>query len=271
MKKAGIALSVLLLALCFVLFLSFDKIGSIWSQNVKKQSSARAREAAKVAPAVPGFPSFYKGIYLTSNSGKDFKKLQKYVSMAQEGRLNTLVIDVQDSRIKESAIPKQNIDYCIEKGFHTVARVVVFPDGLKKYPVDPQYIANKLAVAENACKLGFREIQFDYIRFNDHGILKKIPLKEKYAFIENFLRKARAHLKPYNVRIAADVFGRIPLNKHDPIGQRMEGLDEVADVICPMAYPSHYTWSKKLMSDPYTTVFITSKKAKERVTRAHIV
>ena len=73
------------------------------------------------------------------------------------------------------------------------------------------------------------------------------------------------------MKIAADVFGRIPLNSGDSIGQRMEGLDKVIDVICPMAYPSHYTWSEKLMSDPYYTVFLTSSKAKERVKQAEIV
>ena len=51
----------------------------------------------------------------------------------------------------------------------------------------------------------------------------------------------------------------------------MESLDKVIDVICPMAYPSHYTWSKKLQKDPYHTVYITSKRAKERTKKAEIV
>ena len=51
----------------------------------------------------------------------------------------------------------------------------------------------------------------------------------------------------------------------------MEGLDRVVDIICPMAYPSHYTWSRKLQNDPYHTVYITSQKADERTKQAEIV
>ncbi|HDP79347.1 MAG TPA: hypothetical protein ENN21_00735, partial [Spirochaetes bacterium] len=68
-----------------------------------------------------------------------------------------------------------------------------------------------------------------------------------------------------------DVFGRIPLNRKDAIGQRMEGLDQVVDIICPMAYPSHYTWSERYIADPYHTVYITSKAGKDRLKHAEIV
>ena len=51
----------------------------------------------------------------------------------------------------------------------------------------------------------------------------------------------------------------------------MEGLDKVVDIICPMAYPSHYTWSKKLQHNPYHTVYMTSKKANTRTQSAEIV
>ncbi len=217
------------------------------------------------------FPSFYKGIYLTSDSGKQIKKLTYFLEMGKKSHLNAVVIDVQSSRMKTCVIPKENVDLCLKNGFHPIARVVVFPDGLRKYPVPESDLENKLKVAEEACANGFKEIQFDYIRFNDHGILKKLTLKEKYNFIEGFLSRARKRLEKYNVRIAADVFGRIPLNKQDSIGQRMEGLDRVVDVICPMAYPSHYTWSRKMMADPYYTVYLTSKKARERTKKADIV
>jgi len=124
---------------------------------------------------------------------------------------------------------------------------------------------------------GFREIQFDYIRFNDSPALRHVSKKTKYAFIESFLQKAKESLKEYNVKIAADVFGRIPLNNNDIIGQKMESLDKVVDIICPMAYPSHYTWKRKgrskyfLQHNPYYTVEWTSRRAKERTKNASIV
>ncbi|HNS82393.1 MAG TPA: putative glycoside hydrolase, partial [Methanolinea sp.] len=48
-------------------------------------------------------------------------------------------------------------------------------------------------------------------------------------------------------------------------------LDKVADIICPMAYPSHYSWSRKFYADPYYTVHETSTRAKLRSKNAMIV
>jgi hypothetical protein len=252
-----------------IVFFSIKTMDTIWSQNKDASGQEPVTELKKGADYK--FPDFYKGIYLTSESGKNLKKLTYFITRAKEAGMNTLVIDIQDSRYKECIIPKEYVDLCFKNGLHPIARLVVFPDGLKKYPVAPSAIQEKLALAESACKNGFREIQFDYIRFNDYGIIRHLTYQERYDFIEGFLGKAREHLKKYDVKIAADIFGRIPLNSRDEIGQRMEGLDRVVDIICPMAYPSHYTWSTKLMADPYHTVYITSKKAKERVKAAEIV
>ncbi|HPS57607.1 MAG TPA: putative glycoside hydrolase [Spirochaetota bacterium] len=217
------------------------------------------------------FPEFYRGIYLTVDSANKLAKLQTFVEMAKAAKINCFVIDVQSAKYAKCIVPAENVQYCKDNGIHPIARVVMFPDGLKNWPVSAEYIQERLDVAESACKNGFKEIQFDYIRFNDSSRNKALKNADRYAFIEGFISRAREQLKKYNVKIAVDVFGRIPLNVHDQIGQRMESLDKVADIICPMAYPSHYTWSKKLMKDPYYTVFITSKKAKERVKNAQIV
>jgi len=216
-------------------------------------------------------PQFYKGIYLNSQSGRDITILKNLITRAKDAGFNVVVIDVHNESSNKFLIPKENIDYVTAQGFYPIARIVMFPDGLKVYPIPEELIKGRLELAKKACEIGFREIQFDYIRFNDYGILKHVPLEERYKTVEGFLARAKSELLPYKVKVACDVFGRIPLNASDSIGQRMEGLDQVADVICPMAYPSHYTWSKKLMSDPYYTVFITGKRAKERTKNAEIV
>jgi len=251
-----------------IFILSIENIDNIWSQN--KKFFLKLGTATKVKSTYT-FPKFYKGLYLNSYSGKNRERFTYFIKMALKYNLNTLVIDVQDSRFNECTIPKEHIDWCLKKGIHPIARIVVFPDGLKSYPVTKQFIEEKLVLAETACKKGFKEIQFDYIRFNDYKILRHLSYQEKYDFIEGFLRKARSHLKKYRIKVAADIFGRIPLNRGDTIGQRMEGLDRVADIICPMAYPSHYTWSKKYQADPYYTVYLTSKRAHERTKSAEIV
>src|SRR3990172_7514498 len=217
------------------------------------------------------YPIFYKGFYLNSGSGGSMVKLKRHIERAKQAGLNTVVIDVQTPGMKSAVTPKEHVEYCLKMGFHPIARVVVFPEGLKEYPAPKELLENRLAVAEAACAAGFREIQFDYIRFNDHGVIGRVSLSQKYDYISGFLSTARARLSKYGVKIAADIFGRIPLNTDDNIGQKMEVFDRVVDVICPMAYPSHYTWSKKMMSDPYYTVHITSKRAKERASKSEIV
>ncbi len=259
MIRKGIIASVVIIAVAGVMFYL--------------QSSTNADELT-----LPGgsnkehkYPEFYKGFYLTSASGKNFEKLSGFINRARSAGLNTVVIDVQTSAMNRAVTPQKNVDFCIENGFHPIARVVMFPDGLKEYPVSAEFLEERLSLAEAACKAGFKEVQLDYIRFNDHGILKHLSIKEKYQIMKSIIAKFNDRLKKYNVRIAVDVFGRIPLNIDDPIGQKMEIFDEVADVICPMAYPSHYTWSKKMMSDPYYTVHLTSVKAKKRVKKSIIV
>lgn len=263
MKKALL----LVVPALLIVLVSLERIDNIWSQN---QDLLPSTKSAKKTNSYP-YPDFYKGIYLTSESGKSAAKLQYFIQKARAAHLNTVVIDVQNSRFVECAIPRENVEMCLRNGVHPIARIVMFPDGLKKYPVSESDLMAKFRIAESACEKGFKEIQFDYIRFNDYRVLRHLTLQQRYDFIEGTLARAREHLKKYDVKIAADIFGRIPLNKRDEIGQRMEGLDRVVDIICPMAYPSHYTWSAQLMADPYHTVFITSKRAKERTKNAEIV
>ena len=216
------------------------------------------------------FPKFYKGIYLNVGSARNISKLKKFVNDAQNSSINTFVLDVQSSRYKKCIVPSENVKYLKDNRIHPIARIVVFPAGLKYYPIPENVILDKLDIAESACKAGFHEIQFDYIRFNDSSALRHISKNQRYQIVEGFLDRAKKHLKKYDVKIAADVFGRIPLNRSDIIGQRMEGLDKVVDLICPMAYPSHY-WTNKLRNNPYHTVYITSHSAKKRTQNAEIV
>ncbi len=217
------------------------------------------------------YPEFYRGMYLNVSSANNMKKLQSLVAKARNAGINTMVLDVQSAKFVKCMVPASNVQYCKDNGIHPIARVVMFPDGLRKYPVPDSYIEDRISIAEDACKNGFKEIQFDYIRFHDSGSTRHLTYGQRYKYIENIISRARDRIKKYNVRIAADVFGRIPLNKDDIIGQNMESLDKVVDIICPMAYPSHYTWSRKFYADPYYTVRETSARAKSRSKNAMIV
>jgi len=125
-----------------------------------------------------------------------------------------------------------------------------------KYTVD---------LAKEAAKLGFKEIQFDYVRFPTDGNMSNIVYpfadgKSKKEVIYEFLEYAKNELKPYNVFISADVFGLTTSTKDDmKIGQQFEMISQVVDYICPMVYPSHYARGSYGIPDPnrspYQTVY----------------
>ena len=104
-----------------------------------------------------------------------------------------------------------------------------------------------IRVATEVSRLGFAEIQFDYIRFPEpYASLPKqvFPGAKgvgKAETLAAFLRDARSRLAPLNVRTTADVFGLIT-SVREPleIGQQWEALSQAADVLLPMVYPSHY-------------------------------
>lgn len=75
-----------------------------------------------------------------------------------------------------------------------------------------------LALAEEAARLGFDEIQFDYLRFPDAaGLAFAEPDTEarRVAAINGFLDAAARRLAVHNVFLAADVFGYVAWNRDD--------------------------------------------------------
>jgi hypothetical protein len=100
-------------------------------------------------------------------------------------------------------------------------------------------------VAEDAAKHGFREIQFDYVRFPSGNVSDAVypgaGTMSKADAIAGFLAFARARLDKLGVWLSADVFGVILQVKNDSgIGQKVEELAANVDIVCPMIYPSHY-------------------------------
>ncbi|KVD03344.1 GTP-binding protein [Burkholderia ubonensis] len=106
--------------------------------------------------------------------------------------------------------------------------------------------AHNYDVAEEAARMGFDEIQFDYLRFPDaNGLRFGEPNTEanRVAAITGFLAGARERLRPYSVYLSADIFGYVCWNFNDTaIGQRIETFGRVVDYISPMLYPSGFTW-----------------------------
>jgi len=101
-------------------------------------------------------------------------------------------------------------------------------------------------IAEDVAKHGFREIQFDYVRFPaagpvDEAVYPGANGTSKPDAIAGFLAYAHERLEPLGVWVSADVFGMTLRVKDDQkMGQILEQIARSVDIVCPMIYPSLY-------------------------------
>ncbi len=117
-------------------------------------------------------------------------------------------------------------------------------------------------VAEECARRGFREIQFDYVRFPTAGTSKAVYPGQycaKEDAIAGFLAYARPRLEALGVWVSADCFGWVVGRTDDVgMGQKLEKLCQNVDILCPMVYPSLYgAWSygvEKPEERPYDIV-----------------
>ncbi|MBP9518429.1 MAG: putative glycoside hydrolase [Fervidobacterium sp.] len=178
-------------------------------------------------------------------------------------------------------------------GIYVIARIVAFKDpsyarahmdraivykdtgapymGIYKVPwasaYDKQLWEYNVSVAKEAAEVGFDEIQYDYVRFpelteydRNRVNLRKTGDDSFAECIQKFLIYSKKELAPYNVPLAADVFGLVSTAVDDlGIGQYWEAISNVVDYICPMVYPSHYANGSFGLSIPdqfpYETVY----------------
>ncbi|NMO95382.1 putative glycoside hydrolase [Paenibacillus lemnae] len=173
---------------------------------------------------------------------------------------------------------------------YPIARVVVFKDTIlaKKKPElsfvksDGSVWANgsgdmfvnpyqkevwdyNIEIAKEAAKLGFKEIQFDYVRFPEGFEKRADSLKytkddrSRVDIVAEFVKYARKELEPLGIRVSVDIFGyAASVPAAEGIGQDFVKISKHVDVISPMVYPSHYTtgWFGSKVPDkaPYQTI-----------------
>jgi hypothetical protein len=131
---------------------------------------------------------------------------------------------------------------------------------------DPNVWEYNIAIAEEALKAGFDEVQFDYIRFPEPfpSLPKQIHTHAKgdrTEAVEQFIAAAAPRVKALGGILAVDLFGLSPNDPRDvQIGQQWERIISKVDHVLPMVYPSHYlpTHLKGVPKPnimPYETVF----------------
>jgi len=164
------------------------------------------------------------------------------------------------------------VEQMTERDLYKIARIVTFQDPIaarsvedmavydtavdgpyRKHnqyfldPTDQQAREYGLSLAEDACRAGFDEIQFDYVRFPDgYPATAVFDLGDaediRIGAITSFLAEATDRLHPLGCLVGADIFGFITSVAGDGgIGQEFNTLSATADVVSPMVYPSHYS------------------------------
>ena len=123
-------------------------------------------------------------------------------------------------------------------------------------------------------KIGFDEINFDYIRFPSDGNMKDIsfPMSSttpKHIALREFFRYLDTHLEGSGLTTSADLFGMTTTAQDDMgIGQLLEDALPYFDYIMPMVYPSHYPATFMGYSNPskypYEVIQYTMKSAVDR-------
>ncbi len=178
---------------------------------------------------------------------------------------------------------KEFIELLHKKGIYVIGRITVFQDphlskvrpdlAIKKESnkeeawedykglsyIDPgakdawDYI---VALSRESYRIGFDELNFDYIRFPSDGNMKDIyfPFSEervtadwrygKAKIIRDFfayLYQELGDIRGDGVKLSADLFGMVTTNSDDlNVGQVLEYALPYFDYIAPMVYPSHY-------------------------------
>lgn len=106
-------------------------------------------------------------------------------------------------------------------------------------------------LAQEAIRLGFAEVQFDYVRFPDEPRERMATAifaarrggETQREAVRRHIQMLADYVRPMGVPVTFDVFGLTASNTTSDlgIGQVWEDFVGVADVVLPMVYPSHYT------------------------------
>jgi len=205
----------------------------------------------------------------------DVKSDDGYVTFAMDSPV------VEEFGIIPNSVPIKDIEALIKKlyanNIYPIARIVTFKDSTIKEKHPEYMLKNKdgtfyessepggkkatwlnpynkevwdyiLTISKEAAAVGFKEIQFDYIRFHERAHADQVDFgpesigKEKTQIISEFTKYIVEQLHQEEVYVSADVFGAIITSEIDAkiVGQDYAQMSKYLDYICPMVYPSHY-------------------------------
>jgi hypothetical protein len=141
-------------------------------------------------------------------------------------------------------------------------------------PSHPEIWKYAADISAEAVRLGFSELQFDYVRFPDEdrviqeGAYANMNGRKRAHVIRDQLAYLRQLVKPLNVPMGIDVFGLTATDSTDMgIGQQWEAFIDRADVVLPMTYPSHFAPGTYGLANPNARPYETIGRALEDAIR----
>lgn len=128
------------------------------------------------------------------------------------------------------------------------------------------------ALAAEAVRMGFEEIQYDYVRFPDESKARmaravypaRRGAESSREGINRNLALLATRTRALRVPFTIDIFGITTMAEDDMgIGQYWEDLVTTADVVLPMVYPSHYGRGVYGVAHPNASPYTMVKRAIE--------
>jgi hypothetical protein len=286
----------------------FDlQTGAAGTVTVAKQGWVGSEVPWDGSPAfieMPIEPIRIRGLRVGGGAAGDDAHFASILALADDTAINALVFDSKQEggrvlydtsvasahewgAVVNAYDPAERIAQAKEHGLYVITRVVTFedsywaearPDEAFDGPwINPTITSAweyPLALAEEACALGFDEIQFDYVRFPSGETVQTsgqldMTQAERVGAIEGFLEEGKRRLHSMGCAVSADVFGIILGTDNDQgIGQRPEELTLHLDAFSPMVYPSHYSDGWIGFDDPNEHPYdVTSDAIKDGLAR----
>ncbi|MBS3680455.1 putative glycoside hydrolase [Ornithinibacillus massiliensis] len=250
------------------------------------------------------YPDAVRGIYVTGHSagGSRFNSLVELVNNSDLNAMvidikedhgyltfkpdeDSPFVAIGQNYIKDIQEMMKTLE---ENQIYPIARVVVFKDSvLAENRPDLSFTENgsvwennrgesfvnpfqkevweyNVDIAKMAAEMGFKEIQFDYVRFPEgfehrDGDLtysqgayedsEEDNVQRRVQAVTDFVAYAKQELEPYDIDVSVDIFGYAATIPEAPgIGQNFSKISENVDVISSMIYPSH--WSNNYFGIP---------------------
>jgi len=204
---------------------------------------------------------------------RTIKDIEKFMELMKSKNIYTIARIVT---FKDELQASNNPDYAIKKANGEIWRNhdnMAWVD-----PFDKRAHDYTIAIAEDAAKVGFDEINFDYIRFpakSGLSLLKENTQKNRVEAITSFLESAKQKLRKHGVFISVDTYGNTCWSNDDTnIGQTVTSLAKHADYIAPMLYPSGFANGalgyKHPSEHPHAVIYKSIENIKDKIDVARI-